>query len=196
MGEGDFKGAIRLACSDDALAGTSEDTYSALLAKHPPPHPSSVPPPAPDSSQIASICVTPEMVVSAIRSFPAGSSGGPDGLLPQHLKDLLNPPSGVTAPFLSALSSFVSHVLNGNTPTALRHVFFGARLVALTQRDSPAVGSTLSALLLKLAVHLFLIFLAPGDIFVLGDSREGSSFATCLLTREAKDHLCPPRLGV
>ena len=194
LGEGDFKGAIRLACSDDALAETSEDTYSALLAKHPPPHPSSVPPPAPDSSQIASICVTPEMVVSAIRSFPAGSSGGPDGLLPQHLKDLLNPPSGVTAPFLSALSSFVSHVLNGNTPTALRHVFFGARLVALTKRDGGvrpiAVGSTLRRLVAKVAVQLvsddMTTILAPRQ---LGFGVKGGAEAAVHAARSYLNHL-------
>ena len=87
LSEGDFTGAVRLASSRDSLAPVSDATYSALKAKHPPAHsncslPPPPSPPPPDVSQI----VTPEMVANAIRSFPAGSSGGPDGLLPQHLK--------------------------------------------------------------------------------------------------------------
>ena len=62
--------------------------------------------------------------------FPSSSSGGPDGLLPQHLKDILNLPSGLSASFLVALSS---HVLFGKTPDLVRHVFFSARLVALSK---------------------------------------------------------------
>ena len=36
---GDFKGAIRLASSEDVLADCDEETYSALQAKHPAPTP-------------------------------------------------------------------------------------------------------------------------------------------------------------
>ena len=146
LGEGDFRGAIRLACSDDSMAEVNEDTLSSLQAKHSSPHPASNPPTPPLSQHTAAlIYVTPEMVVYAIHSFPTGSSGGPDGLFPQHL--ILNSPSGVTAPFLSSLSAFILHVLNSSTPIPLRPLFFGARLVALTKKDGGvrpiAVGSTL-----------------------------------------------------
>ena len=44
--EGDFSGAITLASSDDVLADFDEDTFKAMQAKHPPPHPDSyIPPP-------------------------------------------------------------------------------------------------------------------------------------------------------
>ncbi len=49
--EGDFRGAIRLASSDDTLAEASDETYNALCAKHPASHPDSQIPPGP------SVCV-------------------------------------------------------------------------------------------------------------------------------------------
>ena len=47
--EGDFKGAVRLACSEDTIADMSEATFSALQ-KHPSPHPDSSIPPLPQCS--------------------------------------------------------------------------------------------------------------------------------------------------
>ena len=37
--EGDFKGAIRLVCSEDTIADKSAATFSSLVEKHPAPHP-------------------------------------------------------------------------------------------------------------------------------------------------------------
>ena len=52
---GDFKGAIRLASSEDVLADCNEETYLALQAKHPAPHPNThIPPPPP--TPISSSC--------------------------------------------------------------------------------------------------------------------------------------------
>ena len=45
-------------------------------------------PPAPTGGQ--AVQVSPEEVARAIRSFPCGSVGGPDGLCPQHLKDTID----------------------------------------------------------------------------------------------------------
>ena len=86
--EGDFRRAVRLACSEDHVAETSPSIFAALQAKHPPPHPLSSIPDLVDVPD-GPISVPPEMVSSAIRSFPHGPAGGPDGLRPQHLKDLL-----------------------------------------------------------------------------------------------------------
>ena len=201
LGEGDFKGAIRLACSDDTLAEMNEDTFSALQAKHPPSYPSSSLPLPLDPSQDAMISVTSEMVACAIRSFPAGSSGGPDGFLPQHLKDMLNPPSGVISPFLTALSSFISHVLNGNIPVSIRPVFFGARLVALTKRNGGvrpiAVGLTLRRLVAKVAIHFVLDdvtnLLAPRQ---LGVGVKGGAEAAVHAARSYLRHLRPGNVMV
>ena len=44
--EGDFKGAVHLACSEDSIAYRSNVTFAALKEKHPPPHSdSSIPSP-------------------------------------------------------------------------------------------------------------------------------------------------------
>ena len=84
--EGDFKGAVRLACSKATIADTSDSTFEALKQKHSSPHPntsilSSV-------ECLPTIFVTVEEIINTIRSFPNGTAGGPDGLRPQHLKDL------------------------------------------------------------------------------------------------------------
>ena len=37
--DGDYRGAVRIACSEDAIGEVSDDTLSALQRKHPSPHP-------------------------------------------------------------------------------------------------------------------------------------------------------------
>ena len=59
-----------------------------IKEKHPPPHPDSSCPPAPSEEDSMPIKVSVEEVSRAICSFPCGSAGGPDGLRPQHLKDM------------------------------------------------------------------------------------------------------------
>ena len=103
------------------------------------------------------ISVSTAEVSRAIKSFPIGSSAGPDGLRPQYLKDML---SSVLSdfdysPFLSALVAFSSLVLEGRTPPSVSHFFFGARLIALGKHDGGvrpiAVGCTLRMLVAKIA---------------------------------------------
>ena len=151
--EGDFKGAVRLACSEDSVASENGSTLDALRLKHPPPHPDTIFP-SPDESNQSPIIVE-EAVALAIRSFPNGSAGGPDGLLP-HLKDL----TGVSAEsggreLLSALTSLVNTILQGKIPGAVRPLFFGANLTALTKKDGGvrpiAVGCTLRRVVVKCA---------------------------------------------
>ena len=140
LDEGDFKGAVRLASSDVKLA-----TFEALKEKHPTLHPDSAFPPL------------PEDIIKAIRSFPNGSAGGPDGLRPQHLKDMIAPPddNDYRNTLLHALSSFIELVLAGGTPSSIRHYFFGANLTALQKKDGGvrpiAVGFTLRRLTAKVA---------------------------------------------
>ena len=55
--EGDFKGAVRLASSDDMLAPMSEATFQAHLERHPSPHPDSEISPIDDEvSTIMTVC--------------------------------------------------------------------------------------------------------------------------------------------
>ena len=83
------------------------------------------------------ISVPPEMVSSAIRSFPHGSAGGPDGLRPQHLKDLFSAAVIEGNPshhLLIALTSFTNLVLEGRTPSSICPAFFGASLITLDKK--------------------------------------------------------------
>ena len=133
--EGDFRGAVRLACSENTLAPKSEATYRALMEKHPSLHPDSSIPGCPPA-QSGCFDISEEELVRAIYSFPAGSAGGPDGLRPQHLKDLISPGAdGSRQVLLPALVSFIGLVLNGNTPASIRPFFFGANLTALEKKN-------------------------------------------------------------
>jgi hypothetical protein len=87
-------------------------------------------------------------------SFPAGSSGGPDGLRPQHLKDLLGSQEA-GAELLTALTAFVNVCLAGRCPNMLASVFFGGRLIALNKKSGDVrpivIGFTLRRLAAKCA---------------------------------------------
>ena len=112
--EGDFRGAVRLACSEDSIAASSDATFAALQLKHPLPHPDSSIPPLPHDPVAPTLSVSIDEVAKAIRSFPNGSAGGS---------------------LLSALASFLSLVLSGGTPLSIRPYFFGANLFALEKKD-------------------------------------------------------------
>ena len=153
--EGNVTGAVRIACSEVSVAPMNNTTLDALKKKHPPPHPDpQMPPPPEEPSCCPTISV--EAVASAIRSFPNGSAGGPDGLRPQHLKDLTGASAQSGGPvLLSALTSLVNLILQGKIPRTVRPFFFGANLTALTKKDGGvrpiAVGCTLRRLAAKTA---------------------------------------------
>ena len=79
--EGDFKGAVHLACSEDSIADLSNKIMMALKSKHLAPHPDTKIPTPPDASNIP-VPIAEEEVARAVRSFPNGSTGGSDGLCP------------------------------------------------------------------------------------------------------------------
>ena len=83
--DGDFLGAVRLICSEETIADYSEETYAALQLKHPAPDQDSVMVPLEVESEYKGELSEP-VVVSAVKSFPCWSSGGPDSLRPQHIK--------------------------------------------------------------------------------------------------------------
>ena len=150
--EGDFKGAVRLASSAESLCIPDERSLNQLSRKHPPAHPDSTFPPAlllQDTLEVSLL-----EVKKAVMSFPVGSAGGPDGLLPQHLKDLVSPSLGeVGASFVQALASFVTLVISGKVPHPVIPFFFGARLLGFNKSDGGvrliAVGCTLRRLVSK-----------------------------------------------
>lgn len=128
--EGDFRGAVRLACSEDSLVEPDADTREALSSKHPAPCRPAGQSPQPLLAPLHSnIQIEDTDVVKSIMSFPCGSAGGPDGLSPQHLKDLSSA-SAVDSGRMS-LSSFVNFVKDQEIPPSIRPIFFGASLLAL-----------------------------------------------------------------
>jgi hypothetical protein len=80
--------------------------------------------------------ITQEKIAKAVLSFPSGSAGGPDGLHPQHLKDLIGPSAekGSKDP-LSSVTNIINVIGLGNIPSDVCPIFFGASLVALTKKD-------------------------------------------------------------
>ena len=150
--EGNFKGAVRLITSEESLAMPSTDTLKALQDKHPA-APLDRRPAAQPSLPSVHLSFEEATVRKAIFSFPAGSSGGPDGLSPQHLKDLVVA-EGVSSGLLTALTALVNILTEGQIPEEIRPFFFGGRLVALDKKGGGirpiAIGLTLRRLASKL----------------------------------------------
>jgi hypothetical protein len=129
--DGDIKGAVRMLCSDDQLTVPDRSTFDKLCRLHPP-----VPGdrrPAPPINGILPLQVLPTAIRSAIQSFPNGSAGGPDGLRPQHIKDLLLGASE-DSPLLLAITDLTNLLLEGKVPSSVQGTLFGANLLAITKK--------------------------------------------------------------
>ena len=152
MEDGNIKAALRLLCSDDKPADFSETVLSSMQEKHPSAALNRKSFPAPSS--YSPLQVSESIVLQAIRSFPAGSSGGPDGFRPQHLADLIACKTGGLA-LLSATTGFVNFILSGGCPPDICPVFFGARLIAIEKKSGGfrpiVVGYTIRRLVAKCA---------------------------------------------
>ena len=84
---GNFRAAVRLLCSEETVAPSTDEIYDALKTKHP-----AAPSdrrPAVEFKGNTRFTPSSEEVIKNLKTFPAGSSGGPDGLTAQHLSDLL-----------------------------------------------------------------------------------------------------------
>ena len=100
----------------------------------------------------APLHATPQVVLEAITSFLHGSAGGPDGLRPQHLKDLLDGVQGnvgsesvdggtsgggprpIANPLLEAITDLVNLLLSGEVPQFVRASLFGGYITALAKK--------------------------------------------------------------
>lgn len=170
--EGDYRGAVRSASSQEKFAGHSAATTAALRLKHPLRQADSVIEVQPQYSR-PSFSADVDMVRRAIMSFPSGSGSGNEGFLSQHLKDLIGPVSqeGVMA-LLNALTSLVNLILEGRTPPLIRPILFGAKLTALIKEKGDvrpiAVGRTIRSLASKCACQHALTYipniLAPHEL--------------------------------
>ena len=81
--DGNISATIRILCSDDTPADFFAVNLEKLQDKHSPAQAGAQSPPNPADKP--ALQVSEEVVLHAIRSFPAGSAGGPDGIRPQHL---------------------------------------------------------------------------------------------------------------
>jgi hypothetical protein len=149
---GNSKAAIRLLMSDDSFASPSAENVSRLKSKHPPASLNLASVPKPDLAGHLSVEETG--VRSAVMSFPAGTAGGPDGLRPQHLKDMISCKEGGPK-LLSALTAFTNVTLAGRCPAELLPIFFGGKLIALNKKSNDVrpivIGFTLRRLVAKCA---------------------------------------------
>jgi len=150
--DGNVRAAIRILMSDDSPAVPSPESFNALSEKHPAASSNLTELPAPRTDQCLS--VDESEVRRAVLSFPAGSAAGPDGLRPQHIRDmLLCREAG--AEFLSALTDFVNLVIAGLCPSNVAPILFGGRLLALSKKTGGirpiAIGFTLRRLASKCA---------------------------------------------
>jgi Reverse transcriptase (RNA-dependent DNA polymerase) len=121
-----------------------------LCDRHPP-APSDRNPPS-DPSKVTNVQFTVEDVTSAIRSFPAGSTGGPYGVRPQHLRDLTSNKETGTA-LITASTAFINLLMQGKCPPSVTQFIFGGRLIALQKKAGGirpiAIGYTLRLLAAK-----------------------------------------------
>ena len=151
---GNFKAALRILCSDDAPAPPNVATLQALKDKHPgsavdrrtPIHPTG-------NLRYTPLQISPGDVRKSLRTFPLGSSGGSDGLTPQHLIDLLAGDSDNR--LLNALTDLINLMLAGKFDSEINTIIYGGRLIALSKKDGGvrpiAVGYVLRRLAAKCA---------------------------------------------
>ena len=128
--EGDIKGAMRALSSNDSLAPATSTTHAALVSLHPlcPENRRTIP-----QSDTTPLPVSTSDVRAAILSFPCGSAGGPDGLSPQHLKDMMSG-GGIDDSLLKAVTDLVNLLLDGRVPAAVQPILFGGSLTALQKK--------------------------------------------------------------
>jgi len=150
--DGNLKAAIRILSSDEGPVKPSAESLQKLQEKHPVGSGGLTDLPGINPAQVLS--VSDDDVRRAVQSFPAGSSAGPDGMRPQHLKDLVFCREAGTD-FLSALTGFTNTVMAGLCPSHVSSFFFGGRLIALNKKSGGvrpiAVGVTLRRLASKCA---------------------------------------------
>ena len=85
-----------------------------------------------DNPHFESLQVSKEDVMRALRTFPLGSSGGPDGITPQHIRDLLT--WSTDENLQQALVDFVNLMLAGTFDKEVDSIIFGGRLIALSKK--------------------------------------------------------------
>jgi hypothetical protein len=130
--DGNLRAAARILCSGETPAPVCDATFKELSAKHP------IPPLDHMPGRLVSTTEpfqTSELEVRRlIRTFPAGSSGRPDGLRPQHIVELVDTAESGPA-LVAAITAFINLLLAGCCPPEIRATFFGGTLMALSKKS-------------------------------------------------------------
>jgi hypothetical protein len=131
--DGNVRAALRIISSDDKPADNNEAVYMKLVERHPLAAPDRAPVSDPLPGNIINLQVTEKEVMHAIRSFPSGSAGGPDGLRPQHVLDMVK--CADTGPaLLTSITALVNALLRGQCAHDVIPILFGASLTALEKK--------------------------------------------------------------
>ena len=143
LDEGNVKGGIRLAASDDKIAPFSTDNYQKLLSKHPQQAKFA----ALNPEQLDSFFVTDFDLYKAIMSFPNGSAAGPDKIILQIFKDIVSKSiDSAGLNFLKSLTKLMNLIGDDKIPETITPFFFGAKLIVLIKIDVGlrpiAIGNT------------------------------------------------------
>ena len=115
---------MRILASKESIISPSVDSIRQLKEKHPPKFAQA--PNPPDIEEEESCFKTnTENMTKAIFSFKKGAAGGPDGFLPQHLKDMCGKALGEPATKLvNTLVTFMNEIIfPGKVPIQVRMVF-------------------------------------------------------------------------
>ena len=107
--DGNIQVALRILQLDDKPAEDNDATYTKLFERHPP---------APANRIIEDVAIpndlclqlTGKNVLSAVRSFSTGSSGGPSGIRSQHIIDLFGS-ADIKPTLLTAITALANHLL-------------------------------------------------------------------------------------
>ena len=150
----DLRGAIRLVEDGGTIMRATEELVNVMRQKHPARLSTGLT--APPQLTFAPIVASKEQVIDAISSFSWASAGGPDGLRPSHLKQLIGKDSSDGREvLLNALLDFSNLCLAGLVPLEIRPKFFGCRLLAFQKPDGGsrpiAIGNTLRRMIAKIA---------------------------------------------
>ena len=107
-------------------------TLSNLQDKHP--QPTAYTHMRPDDNQHKPLQVTEAHILQAIRSFPAGSSGGPDGLRPPHILELATC-NEIGTDLVSSITAFTNLLHGGKCHDEVAPIIFSGSLIALTKKS-------------------------------------------------------------
>ena len=146
------KAALQILSLDDRPVTDNDATIVALRARHPLMATDRMPLPSPRVYN--ALQVTETELIAAVKSFSAGSVGGPDGIQPQHILDLTNNQEAGPA-LVPSLTTFINMLLAERSLDTVIPVFFGGSIIALEKKCGgirpTAIGYTLRRLAAKCA---------------------------------------------